>query len=212
VDVWLVALDTEAEGEHSAPRSVPRSASAAPADDTLLSADEKVRAARFIFEADRVRWTRARSSLRTILSECSGIPAGEIRFVTGEHGKPALAGETGIEFNLSHSGSWAMVAVTRRVPVGIDIERIREKVNIASLLEKLGVRDLPSGVENLFHVWTRREAMTKALGGALLTAPAGDFRIRDLDAPAGYAASLALIGYEPQVRVRDAMVPPISTI
>ena len=179
VDVWLVSLDSEG--------------------NNILSPHEQERAARFRFETDRRRWTRARSALRVILADCTGIPAPEVRFVIGKYGKPALENGGGIEFSVSHSGEWAMVAVTRGVPVGVDIERIREGTDMAALLARLGERDLPDTAQDLFRAWTRREAMTKALGGALMDRPTGDLRICDLEAPAGYAASLVLIGLDPSV-------------
>lgn len=179
VDVWLIALDAESA--------------------IVLSPDEELRAARFRFESDRVRWMRAHSGLRTILAGSTGMAPLDIQFVLGPHGKPSVAGVDGVEFSLSHAGDWAMVAVTAGVPVGIDIERIRENVDMAALLRRLGERDLPTGQVELFRAWTRREAVTKAAGGALLDAPSGDFRIRDLDAPEGYSAAVALIGHEPLV-------------
>jgi 4'-phosphopantetheinyl transferase len=192
VDVWLVSLESDAE--------------------TILSPDEEIRAARFRFEPDRARWTRARSALRLILSHSTGIPPEQIRFTLGPHGKPALANHTGVEFSLSHSGTWAMVAVTRGVPVGVDIERIRENVNMAALLRRLGETSLPAGQNDLFNAWTRREAMTKAVGGALLDTPTADLRTCPLEAPEGYSAALALIGHNPQIRRQDALAFRFGTV
>lgn len=177
----------------------------------LLSEDEKLRAARFRFPADRDRWTIARASLRVILSRCSGIPAAGIRFTLGRHGKPALDGHTGLEFNLAHSGDWAIVAVTRGIPVGIDLERIRPNVNMAALLQRLGDRNPPEGQREQFQAWARREAMTKALGGALMEPAVGDLRVCDLEAPAGYAAALALVGHDPVIRFPDLPTSPSGT-
>jgi 4'-phosphopantetheinyl transferase len=174
----------------------------------LLSPDEKLRAARFRFEADRARWVRARSALRTILADCTAIPAADLQFILGRHGKPGLAGGSYIEFSLSHAGNWAMVAVTRSVPVGIDIERIRDNVDIAALLRRVGVTDLPEDRTSLFRAWNRREAMTKAVGGALLDQPTGSFGLCDLDVPEGYSAALALLGHTPRVRYRSTTVLP----
>jgi 4'-phosphopantetheinyl transferase len=196
VDVWLISLESGGE--------------------TVLSPDEEIRAARFRFESDRTHWIRARSALRLILSHSTGIPPGQIRFSLGPHGKPALAderGDTAIEFSLSHAGTWAMVAVTRGVPVGIDIERIRDNVNMAALLQRLG-ESLPDTQTSLslFNAWTRREAMSKAVGGALLDAPTADLRTCHLDAPEGYSAALALVGQNPRIRRQDALVLPFGTV
>jgi 4'-phosphopantetheinyl transferase len=191
VDVWLIPLESGGE--------------------TVLSPDEELRAARFRFEADRVRWVRAHSALRIILAQCTGLPAAGIRFEIGPHGKPSLAGRTGFEFSLSHSGSWAMVAVTRGVPVGVDIERMRENVDMAALLNRLGETGVPQGQPALYAAWTRREARSKAVGGALLDQPPGDLHVCDLEAPDGYTAALALVGCDPRIRLQNALVPPSGT-
>ena len=186
MDVWLISLESDA--------------------GTVLSPDEEERAARFRFEQDRARWIRAHSALRRILAHASGISAEAIRFTLGPHGKPALANVEGVEFSLSHAGSWAMVAVTKGVPVGIDIERIRENVNMAALLRRLGETELPDSPADLFRMWNRREARTKALGGPLLELPRADFRLCDLEAPNGYSAALALVGCDPVVRQHSTSV------
>ena len=189
VDIWLISLLPEREA--------------------VLSADEQVRASRFHFEDDRTRWIRARSALRTILSTYTKVPAPDLAFVTGSHGKPSLRDSGGIEFNLSHAGDWAIVAVTTGCPVGVDIERAREGVDLAALLRRLGETDLPETQDELLRSWTRREARSKAVGGALFDRHNHDFRVRDLEAPAGYAASVALIGFEPIIRLRDPLVLPV---
>jgi 4'-phosphopantetheinyl transferase len=203
VDVWLVSLEADPSDE---PANEPGDNHA-----SVLSPDEKLRAARFRFESDRARWIRARTALRTILADYACLPPAQIQFVLGPHGKPGLATGGDIEFSLSHAGGWAMVAVTRGVPVGIDIERIRDNVDMAALLRRLGVTDLPEGRSNLFRAWNRREAMTKAVGGALLDSPAGNFGICDLEAPEGYSAALALPEHTPGIRYRSTTVARSST-
>jgi 4'-phosphopantetheinyl transferase len=179
VDLWTVSLT-------------------APSPDHL-SEDEIARANRFKFEEDRVRWTRARSALRVILSRYVGDDAFRLAFIYGEHGKPALLPFSEIEFNLSHAGDWAMIAVARSIPVGVDIERIRPNIDMVPLLHRLGETNLPGEIQPLYQVWTRREAKSKAAGGALFDKPPDNIYVVDLTAPAGYAASVALVGYEPDV-------------
>jgi 4'-phosphopantetheinyl transferase len=168
-----------------------------------LSEDEVARANRFRFEEDRTRWIRARSSLRLILSRYAGDDPARLVFRYGEHGKPALLPFTEIEFNLSHAGDWAIIAVARSIPVGVDIERLRANVDMAALLRRLGETELPQSEPELYQAWTRREARTKAEGGPLFARPADDTRAIDIAAPAGYAASVALAGYEPVAEHRS---------
>ncbi|HEY2158143.1 MAG TPA: hypothetical protein VGH33_21115, partial [Isosphaeraceae bacterium] len=112
VHVWRVALDR--------------------ADDMLarlgstLSDDERARGERFRSERDRARFLVSRAALRAILSRYAGRPAAALAFLAGPHGKPSLAGAGAIEFNLSHSGDLALVAVAAGVRVGVDVEQLRE--------------------------------------------------------------------------------------
>ena len=183
VDVWTVALDVERPA--------------------ILLPEEEARAAKFRFDRDRCRWRRARSALRSILSEYLNAAPLSFRFTEGPHGKPSVKGAA--EFSLSHSDEWAMIAVTAGVPVGIDLERVRADVDIARLLHRIGETPTAGPVEELFQIWTRREARTKAVGGPLMENPQGDLRVTDLIAPAGFMAAIALLGYNPRISYRGTV-------
>jgi 4'-phosphopantetheinyl transferase len=180
VDLWTISLATPSP--------------------THLSEDEVARANRFRFEEDRTRWTRARSSLRLILSRYAGDTPTNLCFVYGQHGKPALLQVSGIEFNLSHAGDWAMIAVAESVAVGVDIERIRANLDMVPLLRRLGETDLAGTTQELYRVWTRREAKSKAAGGLLFDKPGENIFVADVSGPEGYAAAVALVGCEPEIR------------
>jgi 4'-phosphopantetheinyl transferase len=183
VDVWTFDLDS--------------------ARPVVLVGDEVTRAGRFVFEKDRRHWSQARSALRMTLASYLKCTPEAVEFTYGGNGKPAVPARCGVEFNLSHSRGWAMLAVTRGVPVGIDLEAIRESVDIANLLRRVGEADPRGSAAELFHLWTRREARTKALGGRLMLTPEGDLRVADLIAPEGFAASVALQGAEPEPHYRE---------
>lgn len=122
----------------------------------------------------------SRRALREILGRYLDLPAEELRFETNRHGKPRLATPAGKPaFNLSHSGSLALVAVAGR-EVGVDVERVRTK------------RPL-----DFYRRWADREARVKCLGTGL-TGPvppdAVEPAIHRLDVGAGYAASVAVRG------------------
>ena len=138
---------------------------------SYLSGDESHRAARFHFPQDRKRFIAAHGCLRDTLTRYLRCEPHQLTFSTGEHGKPALTSHKGIDFNLAHSGDYALVGVTRERRIGVDVERIRKKIE----LDKIARRFFsPSEVSELmasppeqremafFLCWTRKEAYIKA--------------------------------------------------
>ncbi|TVS10235.1 MAG: 4'-phosphopantetheinyl transferase superfamily protein [Wenzhouxiangella sp.] len=120
--------------------------------------------------------------LRLILGAYLDCPGKEIRLLRDPVGKPALAEEVnhpGLQFNLSHSGSWLAIAVARGAPVGIDIERHRTLSRSAELArryfssteaEAVAALDEPARSHRFFELWTVREAHIKAMGSTLAVA------------------------------------------
>lgn len=117
--------------------------------------------------------------LRLLLGSYLGLPGKDVRVVRGERGKPALSPDqalSGLHFNVSHSGSWLAIALTRELAVGVDIEAersLRRPVDMARRYfpedeaEWLASRD-ESVQSRLFLVqWTAREALVKATGSGL---------------------------------------------
>ena len=145
----------------------------------ILTDDELDRADRFCFEIDRRRFIAARGILRSILSCYLAICPGHLRFCYNQYGKPCLAPEFSsslLNFNLSHSGSMALYAITRNMEIGIDVERVRsdfEYEEIAkrffSINEVANLRTMPTEkrLEAFYHYWTRKEAYIKAQGKGL---------------------------------------------
>ena len=145
----------------------------------LLSPDEVQRASRFYFERDRRRFTVARGAMREILSRYAGLAAKDLCFSYGPKGKPELSGgleHSGIKFNLSHSSEVALLAVTRGLIVGVDIEWIKAEFatediaeHFFSPIEVQTLQALPADqrAEAFFSCWTRKEAYIKALGEGL---------------------------------------------
>jgi 4'-phosphopantetheinyl transferase len=144
-------------------------------DCQLLAPDEQLRADRFRFDPDRQSFVAARSGMRRILSRYLDCDPGAIAFSYGSHGKPFVAAGA-IEFNLSHSGDWALLAVARDRAVGVDIERIKpvaelEKLTARFLLaaehERIVALDEADRVLAFFRTWTCKEAYLKATGEGL---------------------------------------------
>ncbi len=140
-----------------------------------LSPDERSRADRFVFAHDRDRFRVGHGRLREILAGYVGVPAGELRFAYGEHGKPRLSLDgPAPHFNLSHSDDQAALAVSHDVEVGVDIEKVRMVERglarrFFGAAEIAALEALPDEqwLDGFFRCWTRKEAVLKATGVGL---------------------------------------------
>ena len=144
----------------------------------ILSPEERARADRFLRPADRARFTASHAALRLILAEALGVGAESITFAAGPAGKPELDGPARgrLAFNLSHSGACALVGLARDAGIGVDVEAIRplpDALRIARAHfapdEAAALAALPSATREaaFFGLWTRKEAVVKALGAGL---------------------------------------------
>jgi phosphopantetheinyl transferase len=141
----------------------------------VLSEDERQCASRLRDEGRRRHFIGGRAGLRCILSllDPSGIPASSWRFERGPHGKPYLKGRRRPwSFNLSHASDLIAIAVSGRVEVGIDVERLRPvpSANLPRHLLSVAERRLLSGDpasdswRRFLRIWAMKEAVAKCAG------------------------------------------------
>ncbi len=142
----------------------------------LLSTDEHQRAAAFYSPDDRNKYITSRGGLRVVLATVLGAEAREIAFEYGQHGKPALAvpwNAGGIHFNVSHSGEFALIVVSKGTRVGVDVEFERTDVELEKLARRFfsdsdceRLLTLPEAewMRAFYRCWTRKEAYIKAVG------------------------------------------------
>lgn len=185
-------------------------------DASVLDEAEASRAEAFARTEDRDRYTVAHVMLRQLLASYLDCDPAAVSFRTepcplcgGPHGRPAVAGRTGLHFSLSHGGGYAMAAFAAS-PIGVDVEPVPGPEILADLLGCLDGaerRDLASLAEPARPVafaraWVRKEARLKALGTGLAVDPAtvhagvserAAAGTTDLDAPAGHAAAVHLL-------------------
>mgnify|MGYP000665432484 CR=1 FL=1 len=165
VDVWSISL---------APAMSPSTRA-----NDVLSPAEIARAERFVQPKHRQRFITARTALREILGSYLGLPPAAICFRINAHGKPYLDPASAmLQFNLSHSGDWALCAVTTAGEVGVDIERVRPRAQayrlkvarrFFSAYEYHAINSAgPAGIDSAFFSgWTRKEAYIKCHGKGL---------------------------------------------
>ena len=146
-----------------------------------LDEEEKERASRFKFPAPRNQFVASHAFLRTVLGSYLKVEPRGLRFHNSPHGKPELI-TNDLRFNLSHTAGAAVVAVTRRRAVGIDVERVRENLKALELAERFfshpetdWLRAQPESqrFSAFFACWTAKEAYIKACGGGLSIPLAG---------------------------------------
>jgi 4'-phosphopantetheinyl transferase len=149
--------------------------------ESSLDEAERTRVASMVEVRSRVRYGRSRSLLRRILARYVGGAPAALQFDVLAHGKPLLltaaGAEVPLQFNLSHSRSGWLLAVTAVDPLGVDLELPREVPNAARLAERVfsaaerqalaeALAVSPAQRDALFlQCWTRKEAALKALGG-----------------------------------------------
>jgi 4'-phosphopantetheinyl transferase len=197
-----------------------------------LSEAERARAKRFHRPRDRERFILAHAEMRRHLAVLAGTDAATLDFAAEANGKPVICGPEPARrwaFNLSHSGNFALLAAALETPLGVDIERkrsIADSTLIAerffSAAERRRMAEAEETRDDVFYsIWTRKEAVIKALGYGLamplaafdvcepghwhatpifrldevdgVSIPRKGWRVMSLEVPWGYAGAIAIL-------------------
>lgn len=210
--VWRVPLDISAAAMVRAAGCLDRA--------------EQARAAAYRFERHRRRFVACRAAQRGILGKYLDVAPREISFDYSPLGKPRLAARwqaAELEFNVTNSGEWALVSVTRGQPHGVDVEHVARRCDHAALAaryfapeERAALAGLPSEDRRagFFRCWTRKEAVLKATGTGL-TFPLDRFvvaltadeppRLHSIEGCPQRAARWSLVSFEPGAGYQAAL-------
>jgi 4'-phosphopantetheinyl transferase len=158
----------------------------------------------------------ARATARILLGDALRTDPAEVRISRQcahcghpTHGRPTVAGDDQLSFSLSHSGSFAVIALAHDdTRVGVDVEAIRSRPRLAALAarvlndeehaEWLALDDAEEQLRSFLRAWTAKEAYLKALGIGIATklrdvpARVGGWQTRELDVGPGRIAALAV--------------------
>ena len=185
----------------------------------VLSDDEKQRAQRLRVPEKAKAFIVARTRLRQILGLYLNIPPEDIAFDYNEHGKPLLPSEFSgeLNFNLSHSGNRGLCAVRKGGDVGIDLEVVKQELDVVPLAERFFTTAEKDWVlasnacrlrRNFYRLWTRKEAWLKGKGGGFselslgladehimgCSSRADGWTLMNLTVAQGYVGALAVKG------------------
>jgi 4'-phosphopantetheinyl transferase len=205
--VWLIEIDL------TAPLDL--------ASAGVLNSDELARAKRFLRHADTARFATVRAAMRQILAAQMNVNAASLVIKANQNGRPQLELPNAPDFNVSHSGTYGMIALSTKRRVGIDIEEARTSLHWRELepavFADADARALAALADNqqrqaFFDCWTAKEAVLKAHGtgmgaGAIgmttfsvlprdgdqyaLSPEAGAFALASLETPENYHAAIA---------------------
>lgn len=157
IHIWLIDINNYLNSDFTA----------------YLDDQESARMHRFKFAKDRDCFIGSHAALRILLGKYCNCAPRAIAYKYTTYNKPILTKNHPIQFNLSHSRNQAIIAVTKKHPIGIDIEYMQEKEILIDLAKRFfsskeydEYKKLSASqkVLGFYNCWTRKEAVVKALG------------------------------------------------
>jgi len=149
----------------------------------LLDEEERHRHAAFVRAEDRALFLVSHALTRIVAAHHVAIAPEAVRYdrKVAAYEKPRFGDPaSALQFSISHSGARVVVAISRAVTLGVDIERVAvtrpDAPLVASVLcdtEQAAFLALPPPARAwaFCRYWTRKEAVLKATGDGLEISP-----------------------------------------
>lgn len=141
-----------------------------PAQITLKATEFKLVKKRIEYLASQ--WLRHR-----VLSQYLDGKSDKLRFATTHSGRPYLL-DSDIDFNISHTKDYVVMAVAKGQKVGIDVQIKKEKIDALAIAKQyfaeseyktlLGVTDLTQRSNQFYWLWAYKEASLKLTGEGIV--------------------------------------------
>jgi 4'-phosphopantetheinyl transferase len=195
--------------------------------DLPLSGEEK-RQAEALDPVARERFAGRHAFLHRVLADATSLPLRAVRLRAGAGGKPQWTEGPGLQFSLSSSQGWALLALAW-TPVGVDLEQVRVDADWARVWERhfspaerqcLQALGPQARATRGFRTWTQVEALLKLDGRGLrgleqlgpdLEAERARHWVLSLEPAPGLAASVALARAPRTWSLREAAQPGQSS-
>jgi 4'-phosphopantetheinyl transferase len=208
IEIWLVDLEKSAEA-----------LARLDGDARRLAADEYDRANAINDVRERRHRLATDTALRIVLERIAGPSVRGLPFARHPGRKPRLE-PGGAEFSIAHIDGLALIGVSSKLPLGVDLERIRpvkmssrRLAEISAIGAGLSDKPLPTlGTERTFlQAWTRLEAFAKARGRGLAQTLA-DVGVRGRERRAFSLAELEVrarkVAHDARITVHDLRLSP----
>lgn len=142
----------------------------------LITNDERLRADKFHFIEDRDTFITCHGLLRSILAKKLKKNPFEITFLNDKNNKPGLIGNP-LYFNITHVREAFAFAISKHFYVGIDMENADRSIDFIPIINtffsneerKFILESQADAQERFFLLWTRKEALLKAIGTGIIT-------------------------------------------
>lgn len=118
------------------------------------------------YTIDRLRAFTSALLQYYFLPSVLGIAYTDIIIKKAPNGKPYIENYDQIDFNISHSGEFVLLAVTNGKSIGVDIEKIDENIDLDIGNVVFNESELPyiRNVDDFYLLWTKKEAYLKCIG------------------------------------------------
>lgn len=165
---------------------------------SILSEREKLRSKEFMFPHLTSRYIVAHSILRLLLCRYTGQKPEEISYKRRAMGKPYLSNNPyQLEFNLSDSHDRALIGISIKDEIGVDIQVVDPKILSKGLQETIFTENErrifqrhPNQLEAFYCGWTHKEATLKLLGTGFYIEP------DSIEVPLELASHPKIINYD----------------
>ncbi len=143
---------------------------------SFLSSEEKNRINKYNTQLLKNRQVMSKAILKKLLSLYLEKNVKEINFIYNNYGKPYIACDkvaNSVKFNISHSENVGIFAFTLNDDLGVDIEKVKEYIEIDGIKEICFTNFEKEWYDNLnnefkleafYKIWTIKEAFIKAIG------------------------------------------------
>lgn len=139
--------------------------------ESHLDTNEQLKLQNITNKEKRHAFIICRFITKQLINEFFGLDPLTINFQYTERGKPYVQ-IPGVEFNISHSGDFALIGVSRH-KIGVDIEKIKPNRNFKMLAETVLSEDERAWVfdkdteQRFYQLWTLKEARLKCDGDGI---------------------------------------------
>jgi 4'-phosphopantetheinyl transferase len=140
-----------------------------------INRDDSIKAEKLHNSKDKYTTLVCYTLLRLILSSRLNRNPDEIYYRIGKKGKPELTDDS-LFFNISHTTDSFVIAVSESCPVGVDLEDLNKQLNYMPIVKRFFSEEETEYIlnnpeeskERFFLLWTRKEALLKAIGTGII--------------------------------------------